>query len=173
MSKGVYTFQGGTDLIIKMMQEELLNNNVDIRLKSKVEKIVINNNVCQGVMVGGDFITSKVVLSNGNLIGTIFNLVGEDKFKPEFIEKVKKVRLNTSSCQVYMGIKHGEKIDEIGDLIFYSEAKEFKTDELLTFTYQNFNIGARHRLVPGECDQSRHSSESDFGEIPFRVAQLE
>ena len=47
MSKGVYTFQGGTDLVVQMMQEELLNNNVDICLKSKVEKIVIKDNVCQ------------------------------------------------------------------------------------------------------------------------------
>ncbi|MBN1365778.1 MAG: FAD-dependent oxidoreductase [Syntrophaceae bacterium] len=142
MSKGVYTFQGGTDLIIKMMQEELLKNDVDIRLKSKVDKIVVENNICQGVTVGGNFIASKSVLSNGNLIGTIFNLVGEDKFKPEFIEKVKKVRLNTSSCQVYMGIKEGEKIEDIGDLIFYSEAKEFKTDELLSMntTSRTFSL---------------------------------
>jgi phytoene dehydrogenase-like protein len=142
MSKGVYTFEGGTDLVVKMMQDELLNNNVDIRLKSKVEKIVIDNNICQGVMVGGEFVASKSILSNGNLIGTIFNLVGEDKFKPEFIEKVKKVRLNTSSCQVYMGIKEGEKIDDIGDLIFYSEAKEFKADELLSMntTSRTFSL---------------------------------
>ncbi len=132
MSKGVYTFQGGTDLVIQMMQEELLKNNVDICLKSKVDKIVVENNVCQGVMVDGKVVASKSVLSNGNLIGTIFNLVGEDKFKPEFIEKVKKVRLNTSSCQVYMGIRQGETIEDIGDLIFYSESEEFNTEELLS-----------------------------------------
>jgi phytoene dehydrogenase-like protein len=142
MSKGVYTFQGGTDLVIEMMQEELLKNNVDIRLKSKVEKIVVENNICRGVMVGGSFVASKSVLSNGNLIGTIFNLAGEDNFKPEFIEKVKKVRLNTSSCQVYMGIRAGEKIDDIGDLIFYSEAQEFNTEELLSMhtTSRTFSL---------------------------------
>jgi len=142
MSKGVYTFQGGTDLVIKMMQEELLNNNVDICLKSKVEEIVIKDNVCQGVMVGGEFIASRSVLSNGNLIGTIFNLAGEDKFRPEFIEKVKKVRLNTSSCQVYMGIREGETVDDIGDLIFYSESEEFKTEELLSMntTSRTFSL---------------------------------
>jgi phytoene dehydrogenase-like protein len=142
MSKGVYTFQGGTDLVVEMMQEELLNNNVDIRLKSKVEIIVIKDNVCQGVMVGGNFIGSKAILSNGNLIGTIFNLVGAENFTPQFMEKVNKVRLNTSSCQVYMGIKQGEKIDDIGDLIFYSEAKEFATDELLSMntTSRTFSL---------------------------------
>jgi phytoene dehydrogenase-like protein len=132
MSKGVYTFQGGTDLVIQMMQEELLKNNVDIRLKSKVDRIVVESNVCRGVMVGGEFVASRSVLSNGNLIGTIFNLVGEDKFKPDFIAKAKKVRLNTSSCQVYLGIREGETIEDIGDLIFYSEAEEFKSEELLS-----------------------------------------
>jgi len=142
MSKGVYTFQGGTDLVIQMMQEELLKNNVDIRLKSKVEKIVVENNICQGIILDGQFVAAKSVLSNGNLVGTIFNLVGEDKFKPEFIEKVKKVRLNTSSCQVYMGIRQGETIEDIGDLIFYSEAKEFQTNELLSMntTSRTFSL---------------------------------
>jgi len=83
-------------------------------------------------MLGGEFVASTSVLSNGNLIGTILNLAGENNFKPEFIDKVKKVRLNTSSCQVYMGIRQGETIEDIGDLIFYSEAKEFETDELLS-----------------------------------------
>jgi phytoene dehydrogenase-like protein len=142
MSKGVYTFEGGTDLVVKMMQKELINNNVDIRLRSKVEKILIKDNACQGVWVGGDFIESRAVLSNGNLIGTIFNLVGAEKFSPQFMEKVNKVRLNTSSCQVYMGIRQGEKIDDIGDLIFYSEAKEFATDELLSMntTSRTFSL---------------------------------
>lgn len=142
MSKGVYTFEGGTDMVVKMMQDELLKNNVDIRLRSKVEKIVIKNNLCQGVLIGDGFVCSRAVLSNGNLIGTIFNLVGEEYFSSSFIEKVKKVRLNTSSCQVYMGIKEGEIIDDVGDLIFYSEAKEFQTDELLSVntTSRTFSI---------------------------------
>lgn len=142
MSKGVFSFQGGTDLVIGMMQEELLKNNVDIRLKSKVEKIVVENNECKGVITGGDFISSRSVLSNSNLIGTIFTLVGEHHLKPELVERVKKVRLNTSSCQVYMGIRQGEVIEDIGDLIFYSEADEFKTDELLSMntTSRTFSL---------------------------------
>ena len=35
MKKGVYTFKGGTDYLIKMMQESLLSNNVDIKKKYK------------------------------------------------------------------------------------------------------------------------------------------
>ena len=142
MSKGVYTFRGGTDLVIEMMQEELLKNNVDIHLKSKVDKIVIENNVCKGVIAGGESIVSKSVLSNGNLVGTIFNLCWRGKIQSSIYRKSKKIILNTSSCQVYMGIREGEIVDDIGDLIFYSEAEEFETDELLSMntTSRTFSL---------------------------------
>lgn len=142
MSKGVFTFEGGTDLIISMMKDELLKNNVDIKLQSKVNKIVIDGGKAVGVEVDGKLIKSKSVLSNGNLITTIFKMTGEENFRPEFIKKAKEVRLNTSSCQVYMGIKKGESIPNIGDLIFYSESPEFKTDELLDIktTSRTFSV---------------------------------
>jgi phytoene dehydrogenase-like protein len=41
-----------------------------------------------------------------------------------------------------MGIRAGEKIDDIGDLIFYSEAQEFNTEELLSMhtTSRTFSL---------------------------------
>jgi phytoene dehydrogenase-like protein len=41
-----------------------------------------------------------------------------------------------------MGIKEGYAIDDVGDLIFYSEAKEFQTDELLSMdtTSRTFSL---------------------------------
>lgn len=40
MSKGVYTFQGGTDDLIKQMKKEMLSNGVDIRTHCMVEKFM-------------------------------------------------------------------------------------------------------------------------------------
>ncbi len=51
MSKGVYTFSGGTDVMIKMMRDELLANHVDIKMHAKVEKIHIENGEACGVYV--------------------------------------------------------------------------------------------------------------------------
>jgi len=142
MSKGVFTFEGGTDLIIKMMREELLSNGVDIKMNTKVDKIIIENNKTKGISYNDKKVTSDAVLSNGNLLSTIFKMTGEENFKKEFLNKAKEVRLNTSSCQVFMGIKEGEQIPEIGDLIFYSESKEFSTDELLSIdtTSRTFSV---------------------------------
>jgi phytoene dehydrogenase-like protein len=130
MSKGVYTVQGGTNQFIGKMRDELLKNGVDIGTKCLVEKIITRDRNVGGVIANGKTIKSKAVVSNGNLLSTIHELVGDENFSGSFIEEANKVRLNNSSCQVYIGIKKGQKIDYIGDLLFTSEAKKFDSEEL-------------------------------------------
>lgn len=132
MSKGVYIFKGGTDTMISMMKEELLKNGVDIQMQAKVDKILVAENSVYGVSVKGHTIKSLAVVSNSNLLSTVHKMVGDDKFSAEFVSKTRQVRLNTSSCQVYMGIKEGESIPFVGDLIFTSEDKNFSTEEILS-----------------------------------------
>lgn len=142
MNKGVYTFCGGTDLVIGKMQKELLNNNVDIALSSFVEKVVVYEGSTTGVISAGVKINCGSVLSNANILTTINKLVGENCFPEEFMKDVNKVRLNNSSCQVYMGIKEGEKIEEVGDLIFTSEEPEFSASSLCSMetTSRTFSV---------------------------------
>jgi len=130
MNRGVHTVRGGTDQFIGKMREELLRNGVDIRTKCLVEKIITRDRKVAGVIANGRTIKSKAVVSNGNLLSTIHKLVGDGNFSQSFIEEAKKVCLNNSSCQVYIGIKKGEKIDYIGDLLFTSEAEKFDPQEL-------------------------------------------
>lgn len=132
MSKGVYIFHGGTDMMIGMMKEELLKNGVDIKLQAKVDKILIENKKAVGVEIKGHKIYSKAVVSNSNLKTTVFKMAGAENFSPEFVQKTNAVRLNTSSCQVYMGLKEGESIPFIGDLIFTSEDQDFNTEKILS-----------------------------------------
>ena len=132
MDKGVFTYQGGTDHLIKEMKKELLRNGVDIRNHCMVEKIYVEDKTVQGVRINGQDISCRSVLSNSNLLTTIEQLTGEEHFDPEFIKEVKKVRLNNSSCQVYMGIKKGETVPHVGDLLFSSVADEYCTDKILS-----------------------------------------
>jgi phytoene dehydrogenase-like protein len=63
----------------------------------------------------------------------VFQLVGPQHFEHKFVEQAKAVRLNNSSCQVYMALKAGEMIDEsCGDLLFSSTAPLFRTELLLS-----------------------------------------
>ncbi|MEN8142063.1 MAG: phytoene dehydrogenase, partial [Thermodesulfobacteriota bacterium] len=131
MNKGVFTFSGGTDKLIGMMVEELEKNGVTICCKSKVERIIIENHKVVGVNIDGRFIATPSVVSNAGILNTIDDLAGRDSFSDEFLERIKPVKVNNSSCQVYIGIKEGEKIDDIGDLLFTSTAPEYDVDEML------------------------------------------
>jgi phytoene dehydrogenase-like protein len=139
MSKGVYTFQGGTDVLIDLMIAELNKNGVDVQKNSPVRRILVENGGVAGVSVqkSGEanprIFRSQTVLSNANLKGTIFDLVGQEHFSDTFIETAQSVRLNNSSTQVYLALKPGYLIDEncCGDLLFSSTAPEFSSEKLL------------------------------------------
>ena len=130
MSKGVYTFQGGTDKIISMMQAELVKNGVDIRTNSLAEKIIVEDRMVTGVITNGKTIKARAVVSNANVKSTVHKLVGDEHFDSSFAEESSKVRINNSSCQVYMGIKKGQGIDYAGDLYFTSVADKFDSVKL-------------------------------------------
>ncbi|MHC4067751.1 MAG: phytoene desaturase family protein [Planctomycetota bacterium] len=130
MSKGVYIFRGGTDKLIRLMKQELIRNGVDLRRQCSVERICVEEGRVRGVVCNGRQIRCQAVLSNANLKTTIKKLIGYEHLSKDFVEAAEAVRLNNSSCQVYMGIKKGERIDYIGDLLFASVAPEFESAAL-------------------------------------------
>jgi len=130
MSKGVYTFQGGTDKLIMKMKATLKAHGVDLRHHALVEKVLIEKERVAGVVCNGRTIRAKAVLSNANLTATIHSLVGDEYFGSDFIREARAVRLNSSSCQVYMGIRKGETIPNIGDLFFTSSHPVFDSEAL-------------------------------------------
>jgi len=133
MSKGVYIFRGGTDQLIKKMREILQSNGVEIFNKSLVEKIIVEKGRVQGVLVNGKRVSAPVVLSNAGLKNTTNRLIGLKHFSKEFADEINAVRLSTSSCQVYMGVKNGESLPDIGELFFTSTHPTYDSDALVAF----------------------------------------
>ncbi|MFM7846202.1 MAG: phytoene desaturase family protein [Planctomycetota bacterium] len=133
MSKGVYTFEGGTDRLIELMEQDLVRSGVDVRIKCDAERIVTERGRVTGIVVNGREIRCRAIVSNANLRQTIFQLIGEEKFDRDFIDAAHAVRLNNSSTQVYIGLKPDERVEEsTGDLLFSSTAAHFRTDLLLS-----------------------------------------
>ena len=144
MSKGVYIYKGGTDTLIRKMIEELKSNGAELRKCVLVEEILTEKEgdgletvfgvVARSQNSGDPFppetIRCRAVLSNANIKNTVLQLAGKKRFREAFVQEVEAVRVNTSSCQVYMGIRKGETIPHIGDLVFTSGAGEFSTSEL-------------------------------------------
>jgi all-trans-retinol 13,14-reductase len=189
MSKGVFTFQGGTDVLIKKMVAELKQNGADLRRCALVEKILVDGGPdgtrrVSGVIANGRRIGCRAVMSNSSLRGTVLNLAGRENFDPVYVKSVENVRLNSSSCQVYIGLKPGETFEEIGDLIFTSDSEKFSSRELVdlgtrsrTFSiyYPEIRPGkGRHTVVAslnGRYDEWNSLSAEDYEKEKQRIIE--
>ena len=147
MGSGVYTFRGGSDLLIEKMIAELKRNGVEVRKKVLVDRILVEERdgrkvACGIVASSGRVIRAKAVLSNANIKNTIFRLGGAENFPPDYLAAAEAVRINSSSCQVYLGIRKGESIPHIGDLVFTSANPKFSSEELTSFrtTSRTFSV---------------------------------
>lgn len=150
MGAGVFTFRGGSDLLVGKMVAELKKNGVELRKKVLVEKILVEERngqkvACGIVAASGRVIRAKAVLSNASLKNTVLRLAGEESFLPthaDFLAAARAVRINHSSCQVYLGIRAGESIPHIGDLVFTSEHPQFSSAALTDFhtTSRTFSV---------------------------------
>ncbi len=171
MSKGVFTFQGGTDALVGAMKDEMTANGVDVRIRCLVEKIEVTaDRKVAAVVVNGRRISCGAVVSNANIKQTVFELVGEEAFDSEFAEEARAVRLNNSSCQVYIAMKPGADFEPCGDLLFHSEHSGFDIDAMLSrdissrtfsFYYPRTRPGSDRHLVVS----STNANFSDWAEL--------
>lgn len=134
MNKGVFTFEGGTDLFIDMMRAELEKNGVDIVLRAPVTKILMENGRAAGVAVNGRTVRAGAVLSNASLPRTILEMIGSENLPADFVAQTKDMRIANSSTQVYLGVRAGESIPDVGDLLFTSTWPEFDATALCAKT---------------------------------------
>jgi phytoene dehydrogenase-like protein len=173
MSKGVYTFQGGTDRLIGLMRDEMTANGVDVRTRCDVEAIHVAGGRVEAVSAAGRRVKTRAVVSNANLKATIFDLVGPAPFDPDFVEQAREVRLNNSSTQVYMALRPGEHLDQeaCGDLLFSSTAPAFRTELLLSrnvtsrtysFYYPKTRPGSDRSVIVA----STNANYADWADLP-------
>ncbi len=137
MSQGVYTFSGGTDSLVQAMREELVKNRVELYNNAQVDRIVVEDGRVKGIVACGRFISALSVVSNANIRTTLEKLVGETALDPGFLRQAQQVRLNNSSCQVFLGIRRGEELPYVGDLVFSSTRKSFDSSSLCDFHGQS------------------------------------
>ena len=183
MSKGVYTFEGGTDRLVELMHQDLLKSGVDVRIKCDVKKINVEHGKVKSVEVNGRTIQCRAVVSNSNLKSTILNLVGEQHFDRKFVDDTRAVRLNNSSTQVYIAMKPDERIpEETGDLLFSSTAKEFRTDLLLSrditsrtysFYYPRTRPQGRPRCLIVSSTNAHYSDWANLSDEEYEASKRE
>jgi phytoene dehydrogenase-like protein len=183
MSKGVYTFQGGTDRLIGLVEKELRARGADVRIRAGAEKVHVAGRRVEGVAVAGRTIKTRAVIANANLKGTVFGLVGPEHFDADFVERARAMRLNNSSTQVYMALRPGETVDRgrCGDLLFSSTAPAFRTDLLLsrdissrTFSFYYPTIRPeRGRCLLVASTNANYGDWSSLGQEDYRRSKRE
>lgn len=186
MSKGVFTFQGGTDKLIHQMEQELKASGVDIRINCDVKKINLKAGAVESIEVDAKGATHTIrcnaIVSNANLRQTIFRLVGEDKFDKNFIDEAQAVRLNNSSTQVYMALQKDDLLDvnELGDLLFSSTAPYFRTEALLSrditsrtysFYYPKTRPESDPRCLIVSSTNARYEDWADLPEEEYQASK--
>jgi phytoene dehydrogenase-like protein len=182
MSKGVFTFEGGTDRLVTLMKAELEKNGVDIRIRSLVEKIEVSTDRrVEGLVVNGRRIACRAVVSNANLKTTVLELLDPERLDPAFLEESRAVRLNNSSCQVYIALRPGEIFDEVGDLLFHSEHSGFDVDAMLSrsvssrtfsFYYPRTRPGSNRALVVSSTN-ANYGDWAELAEEDYQSAKQE
>ncbi|TAJ21263.1 MAG: NAD(P)/FAD-dependent oxidoreductase [Planctomycetota bacterium] len=130
MSRGVYTFAGGTDLLVKEMRAELARVGVEVFHSVQVERILVEGSRARGVLAHGREIAAGCVVSNASVKTTVLELVGAAQLPADYVDATRAVRLNNSSCQVYMGLAPDAGIPFVGDLLFSSTRREFDSSAL-------------------------------------------
>jgi phytoene dehydrogenase-like protein len=132
-------------------------------------------------VVNGRRIGCRAIVSNSNIKSTIFKLVGEEHFDKDFVEEARAVRLNNSSCQVYIGLKPGEGFENLGDLLFHSEHEGFDVGAMLSrkvssrtfsFYYPETRPGSDRWLIVS----STNANFRDWADLPeeeYQVAKQE
>jgi phytoene dehydrogenase-like protein len=166
MKDGVFTFKGPTDNVIAKMRQQLLDNGVDIKLNAKVSKIILSEGLSEGVSEGDlhdksarkvegvfikqkdreVFVKAKVVISNAHLKTTLTELVGTENLPAPLKVQVEDLRLNSSSCQVYLGFAADFKIDpDWGELVFTSTAETYTAQGIFGEPSESRTYSVYHR----------------------------
>jgi phytoene dehydrogenase-like protein len=96
---------GGSQAIIRLIEDKIANLGGKIRFKSKVERVLVENDTAVGVkLVGGETVTADCVISAADGHATIFDLLG-GKYVDAATRKLYEEReLFASYLQVSLGV---------------------------------------------------------------------
>jgi phytoene dehydrogenase-like protein len=179
MSRGVYTFQGGTDNLIRAMRRELDRNGVELFNHTRVDRVVVEDGRVRGVEAGGRFLAARAVVSNASLKSTVEQLTDPAAFDATWLAGCRDVRLSNSSCQVYLGLERGATIPRVHDLLFTSTRETFDSPALcelhgesrtFSFYYPDTRPGSEQTAIVASTN-ANYADWADMSEAEYEAAK--
>lgn len=102
MVDGAYYCKGGFQQLADTLVEGLNRAGGEIRFKSPVKKIVIQDRQVSGIQYKDTFLSAPVVISNADIRQTVCDMAGEPHFPPRYIQRIKKMQHSLSIFVVYI-----------------------------------------------------------------------
>ena len=145
---GYNYFEGGSQSVATALENSIKEHGGEIMLSTLVTKIIIENGKVAGVQTkDGKTITCKYVVSNANAPDTFLKLVGEDKLKKDFVDKLKKMEVGAATFNLYIGVKKD---------------------------YRNLFAGTSHQIIVNEFDDYtkifKPMKDGDIEKVQFGIA---
>ena len=111
-------YECGIGGFFEIMAETVEENGGMLLMKSRVEKINVENNRATGITTAnGTSYQSKLIISSAGIRQTALKLVGEEYFEPEYIAKLKTLE-NTLACVGYRFFTNAPVIDYVMKVFF-------------------------------------------------------
>jgi phytoene dehydrogenase-like protein len=103
--EGHYYPKGGMLAFAKNMVDAYSKQGGEIRYRTEVKKIIIENGKAVGVeLENGKKLRAKWIVSNSDLRRTTFELVGEKYLPSKYIEFINKIELSITGFIVFLGL---------------------------------------------------------------------
>nr|MDO8090678.1 FAD-dependent oxidoreductase [Candidatus Sigynarchaeota archaeon] len=98
--------KGGCVSIPLAYAQGIRNFGGDVRTGVSVERIVVEEGRVQGVeLEGGEFVSSRIVISNAGIRETVNNLVGRNHFDSEYLEKIDGLKYSMSAITLKLALE--------------------------------------------------------------------
>lgn len=103
ISDGAYYCKGGFQKFADSLVTGLKEAGGEISYKSKVDRIIVNDNQVQGVLLAsGELIHAATVIANADMLQTVYKLVGEEYFPESYLTRLQRMEVSCSLFVVYL-----------------------------------------------------------------------
>jgi all-trans-retinol 13,14-reductase len=131
--KGGYYPIGKSQKISNALSKFIEDRGGTVKLGARVKEILVKDHAAYGVKTDtGEEFTARVVVSNASAHDTFKNMMHEDEFLKEYLQKMEKYSVSLSSFQVFIGLKK----DLVGNIGIKDTEVFFNTGYDLDSDYQ-------------------------------------
>lgn len=135
--KGIYYPRGGMIKIPQALQRLGAVNGMEVRLNTRVDKVLVDNsNRASGVVTAdGETIQAKIVISNINARKLYLDMIGEEYLRPLARKGIKSYHLSKSTPYICLGVDYDPPLDAHHTLVTRP------VEEINEFWYEKYRIG--------------------------------